>query len=81
MTPPDYKAMAAEVSGCNRWPHCEEVHCLDEIDRIATALTQADALGYARGRTEAEAEIFLGLSKHWGGGRSAFSRGPRRLHG
>jgi hypothetical protein len=54
MTPPDYKDKARE------W-------CPDELDHayhgdkhacvsIATALTQADALGYARGRGEIDAD-------------------------
>jgi hypothetical protein len=53
MTPPDYKDEAAELcqlencTGLKDLPPCWS--CLD----IATALTQADALGYARGRGEA----------------------------
>jgi hypothetical protein len=56
MTPPDYKAVADELM--EQVPFCS-VHYHDAkmedaiFGLIATALTQADALGYARGRGEA----------------------------
>ena len=46
MTPPDYKAKAREIE-------FEARDGQDRIDRIAAFATQADALGYARGREEA----------------------------
>jgi hypothetical protein len=57
MTPPDYKATAAKLTGHEDCPHWmdDDHYCrkCEAIGPVLKALTQADALGYARGREEA----------------------------
>ena len=57
MTPPDYKETAAKLTGHEDCPHWmdDDHYCrkCEAIGPVLKALTQADALGYARGREEA----------------------------